>query len=81
VHFTPFALDDRVERARERFYETSGSVDATRLRGVMQRRENGALIERMGSAGIELHINSDRGPRERSGRVIATTIAHGSCRG
>ena len=70
VHFTPVALGDRVERARERFYETSSSVDATRLRGAMQRRENGALIERMGSAGIELHINSDRGPRERSGRVV-----------
>ena len=57
----------------ERFYEASGSVDLMRLRGLMQRRENGALIERMGDAGIELHINADRGPRECSGRVV--TIA------
>jgi len=48
----------------------SGSVDASRLRGVLQRRENGALIERMGSAGIELHKDSDRRACEGSGRSV-----------
>lgn len=51
----------------EGFYEASGSADLMRLRSMMQRRENGALIERMGDTGIELHINTDRGPRECPG--------------
>jgi hypothetical protein len=52
----------------------SGTMDASRMRGAMQRRENGALIERVRSAEIELRINSDRGPRECACRVISVAL-------
>ena len=48
-------------------------MDAACSRGAMESRKNGALIERMESAGIELRINANCGSRECSGRVV--TIA------